>query len=72
MFVILIISLSAVPEPEPEAAPSSEEPSPPAADVEAVIPPETSEAPPETSEAPPGCLHTFLYPDMHAEHGPPV
>ncbi|XP_033969333.1 apoptosis-inducing factor 1, mitochondrial isoform X2 [Trematomus bernacchii] len=43
----------AVPEPEPEAAPSSEEPSPPAADVEAVIPPETSEAPPETSEAPP-------------------
>ncbi|XP_034082514.1 apoptosis-inducing factor 1, mitochondrial isoform X7 [Gymnodraco acuticeps] len=43
----------AVPEPEPEAAPSSGEPSPPAADVEAVIPTETTEAPPETSEAPP-------------------
>ncbi|KAK5918586.1 hypothetical protein CgunFtcFv8_003336 [Champsocephalus gunnari] len=42
----------AVPEPEPEAAPSSGEPSPPAADVEAVIPTETTEAPTETTEAP--------------------
>ncbi|KAJ4930173.1 hypothetical protein JOQ06_019186 [Pogonophryne albipinna] len=46
----------AVPEPEPEATPSSGEPSPPAPDVEAVIHTviQTSEAPPETSEAPPG------------------
>nr|XP_033955669.1 apoptosis-inducing factor 1, mitochondrial isoform X16 [Pseudochaenichthys georgianus] len=42
----------AVPEPEPEAAPSSGEPSPPVADVEAVIPTETTEAPTETTEAP--------------------
>ncbi|XP_034082516.1 apoptosis-inducing factor 1, mitochondrial isoform X9 [Gymnodraco acuticeps] len=60
----------AVPEPEPEAAPSSGEPSPPAADVEAVIPTETTEAPPETSEAPPAAEPVVEAPPEEAAEPP--
>lgn len=57
--VLSLIDKPAVPEPEPQAALSPEEPSPPAPDAEIL-------APTETTEPPPGWLHTFIYPFMHA------
>ena len=70
MFDIIVNFLSAVPEPEPEAAPSPEPEAAPTAEPEAApsleepspaAPEAEAAAPTETSEPPPGCLHTFLY-----------